>query len=250
MAATLPLALLVTLAAARPVAAQAVVLPPRIRRIVLHALGGPFYGQPDKRWTFLTPAETLGLWKRPTFGAHWIVWTDGSIWPRHPVSGESPWFVAPAGALSPAMARRLVREAAPVYSHVEGHNSATVGIEVSHSGRSTDPFPGAQARAVAWLVSSLLELSQGRLSSRDVVGHKDLDPRPAFVGDRCQGGHCLAYADAAGRPYRRRVDPPEGLFVALAQEGLKVPRERSEGDKELLRSESIPVDLVPRILKP
>ena len=250
MAATLPLAVLFTLAAARPVPAQALVLPPRVRRIVLHTLGGPFYGRPDKRWTFLTPAETLGLWKRPTFGAHWIVWTDGSIWPRHPASGESPSFVAPAGALSPAMARRLVREAAPVYSHVEGHNGSAVGIEVSHSGRSTDPFPAAQARAVAWLVSSLLELSQGRLRVRDVVGHKDLDPRPAFVGDRCKDGHCLAYVDDSGRPFRRRVDPPEGLFAALAQQGLKIPRERSEGDQELLRSERVPADIVPRTEKP
>ena len=250
MAATLPFAVLFTLALAPPVPAEALALPLRIRRIVLHTLGGPFYGRPDKRWTFLTPAETLALWKRPTFGAHWIVWTDGSIWPRHPALGESPSFVAPAGPLSPAMAGRLVREAAPVYSHVEGHNSTAVGIEVSHSGRSTDPFPAAQARAVAWLVSSLLELSQGRISARDVVGHKDLDPRPAFVGDRCRDGHCLAYVDGAGRPYRRRVDPPEGLFVALAHEGLEIPREKSEGDKELLRSEGVPRDVVPRTEKP
>ena len=250
MAATLPLAVLFTLAAARPVPAQAPVLPPRIRRIVLHTLGGPFYGRPDKRWTFLTPVETLGLWRRATFGAHWIVWTDGSIWPRHPRAGEAASFVAPAGPLSPAMAGRLLREAAPVYSHVEGHNSTTVGIEVSHSGRSREAFPAAQTRALAWLVSALLELSQGRLKSRDVVGHKDLDPRPAFVGDRCSGAHCLAYVDEAGRPFRRRVDPPEGLFAALAHEGLEIPRQRSEGDAELLRSEGIPADRVPRTEKP
>ena len=103
---------------------------------------------------------------------------------------------------------------------------------------------------MAWLVSSLLELSRGRLSGRDIVGHKDLDPRPAFVGDRCRDGHCLAYVDGAGHPYRRRVDPPEGLFVALTRQGLEIPREKSEGDKELLRSESIPADAVPRTEKP
>lgn len=254
MAATFPLAALLTVGAARatPAVAEAapVVLPPRIRRIVLHTLGGPFYGRPDKRWTFLSPAETFALWKRPTFGAHWIVWTDGSIWPRHPARGETASFLAPGGALSPALARRLVREAAPVYSHVESHNRTAVGIEVSHSGRSTDAFPAAQARAVAWLVSSLLELSHGRLGLRDVVGHKDLDPRPAYVGDRCREGHCLAYVDEAGRPFRRRVDPPEGLFLALADQGLKIPREGSEGDAQLRRAESIPDRTVPRTEKP
>ena len=250
MAATLPLGVLLTLAAPRPLPVQTLTLPPRIRRIVLHTLGGPFYGRPDKRWTFLSPSDTLSLWKRPTFGAHWIVWTDGSIWPRHPAAGEAASFVAPGGALLPAMARRLVREAAPVYSHVESHNSNTVGIEIAHSGRSTDPFPEAQMRAAAWLVSALLELSHGRLHARDVLGHKDLDPRPAFVGDRCPDRHCLAYVDDAGRPFRRRVDPPEGLFVALGREGLQIPRETSEGDAELLRSEAIPKDSVPRTERP
>jgi hypothetical protein len=254
MAATFPLAALLTLAAARPLpaadAAPVPVLPARIRRIVLHTLGGPFYGQPDRRWSFLTPSETLGIWKRPTFGAHWIVWTDGSIWPRHPAPAEAASFVAPAGPLLPAFARRLVREAAPVYSQVEGRNGSTVGIEVSHSGRSTDPFPAAQVRAVAWLVSSLLELSHGRLGVGNVVGHKDLDSRPAFVGDRCRKGSCLAYVDDAGRPFRRRVDPPEGLFEALSHEGLEIPRRDSEGDAELHRAESIPAHTVPRMEKP
>ena len=255
MAATLPLAALLSIGAARPTsavseAAPAVSLPPRIRLIVLHTLGGPFYGRPDRRWTFLSPVETFALWKRPTFGAHWIVWTDGSIWPRHPARGESASFIAPASALPPDLARRLVREAAPVYSHVESHNGSALGIEVSHSGRSTDPFPAAQARAVAWLVSSLLELSHGRLRARDVVGHKDLDPRPAFVGDRCRDGHCPAYVDDAGRPFRRRVNPPEGLFLALAGQGLKIPREGSEGDAQLHRAEAIPERTVPRTGRP
>jgi hypothetical protein len=275
MAATLPLAALFTLAATRvPASADTTplpVLPARIRRIVLHTLGGPFYGQPDRRWLFLTPSETLRIWKRPTFGAHWIVWTDGSIWPRHPAPGEAASFAAPgspapdtsecvgAGPAKPcarrsdlslALAQRLVREAAPVYSQVEGRNGSTVGIEVSHSGRSADPFPDAQVRAVAWLVASLLELSHGRLGVSNVVGHKDLDPRPAFVGDRCREGRCLAYVDDAGRPFRRLVDPPEGLFVALAHEGLEIPRGGSEGDAELRRAESIPRNTVPRTEKP
>jgi hypothetical protein len=228
-----------------------------VQRIVLHTLGGPFYGQPDRRWAFFTPAETFRLWRRPSFGAHWIVWRDGSIWPRHVEGGEPLSFTPPlspgspgeAPGLDPLLARRLVREAAPVYSHVAGANSRTVGIEIAHSGRTDDPFPPEQARAAAWLVSSLLALSQGRLGPQHVVGHKDLDRKPAYVGDRCSHADCLAYADGSGRPYRRRVDPPEALFDALAREGMRVPRGTSEGDAELLRAEAIPGDAVPATLR-
>jgi hypothetical protein len=222
------------------------VLPARVKRIVLHTLGGPFYGQPEMRWRFFEPRETLARWKRPRFGAHWIVWTDGSIWPRHPAPEEGPSFAPPdSGPTPPALARRVAREAGPVYSHVAGHNSATVGIEVAHSGRSDDPIPEAQARATAWLVSLLLELSEGRLRSRDVVGHKDLDRKPAYVGDRCNATACLAFVDAQGRPFRRRVDPPESLFAALAAHGIVVPRAGSEGDAELARASAIPAGEVP-----
>jgi hypothetical protein len=231
-------------------ASDSAVLPARVRRIVLHTLGGPFYGQPDMRWTFHSPEETLRRWRRPTFGAHWIVAADGSIWPRHPAAGQAPSFVPPAEALSADLAQRLRREAAPVYSHVVNRNSSSVGIELAHSGRRDDPFPPAQVRSVAWLVTSLLELSRGRLGARNVMGHKDLDRAPAYVGDRCRGADCLAYVDAAGRPFRRRVDPPESLFEALAREGLRVPRSRSEGDAELARAEAIAKDEVPRTVRP
>lgn len=241
-------ALVLAQAAAAPVPLPS--LPPRVRRIVLHTLGGPFYGRADKRWTFLSPRETFALWK-PSFGAHWIVWIDGSVWPRHPRAGEPPSFLPePGSSLTPALASKLVREAAAVYSHVASRNTASVGIELAHSGRSDDPFPEAQARSTTWLVTSLLELSRGRLGARDVVGHKDLDRAPAFVGDRCRRAACSAYLDAAGKPFRRRVDPPEGLFVALAREGLRVPRQASEGDAELRRAELISKDEVPRTGRP
>ena len=60
---------------------------------------------------------------------------------------------------------------------------------------------------------------------------------------------CPFYADDAGRPYRRRVDPPEGLFVALEAHGLVVPRHGREDDQELGRAESIPADRVPRLIR-
>jgi hypothetical protein len=226
-------------------------LPPRVERIVLHTLGGPFYGQPEMRWVFFTPSETFARWKRPSFGAHWIVWTDGTIWPRHPAFAASPCYGPPKGlALTRDLAERLVREAAPVYSHVAGHNSRTVGIEASHSGRAIDPFPEPQVRSVAWLVRALLELSQGRLTPRDVVGHKDLDRQPAYVGDRCPAAACLAYVDGEGRPYRRRVDPPEALFAALRPFGVEVPRDPVLGDAELQRALAIAPNEVPRTERP
>ncbi len=228
-------------------AAPKATLPPRVERIILHTLGGPFYRDPARRFRFLPPPETFALWK-PHFGAHWIVGTDGSLWPRHPRPGEAPSRVPPDGASVDAVwGERLVREAAPVYSHVHGANEDSVGIEIAHSGRSADPFPPEQARTVAWLVRALLALSHGRLGAASVVGHKDLDERPAYEPDSCRGD-CPFYADDAGRPYRRRVDPPEGLFAALAAQGLLVPREGRD-DRELLRAEAIPRDRVPRLIR-
>jgi N-acetylmuramoyl-L-alanine amidase len=248
--ATILAAPVLVLAQATAVPAPLPSLPPRVRRIVLHTLGGPFYGRADKRWTFLSPRETFASWK-PSFGAHWIVWIDGSVWPRHPRAGEPQSFLPePGSSLTIALASKLVREATPVYSHVAGRNSASVGIELAHSGRSDDPFPEGQARSATWLVASLLELSQGRLDTSDVVGHKDLDRTPAYVGDRCRRGGCSAYLDTAGKPFRRRVDPPGGLFAALAREGLRVPRQASEGDAELHRAELIPRDDVPMTGRP
>jgi hypothetical protein len=46
------------------------------------------------------------------------------------------------------------------------------------------------------------------------------------------------FADEQGRPFRRRVDPPEGLFEALATAGLQAPRPR-DGDAELRRAEAM-----------
>jgi len=226
-------------------------LPARISRIVLHTLGGPFYGNPALRFAFLTPPATLRLWGRPRFGAHWIVWTDGSLWPRHPLPGDPPSLVPPAAEpLSPSWRERLARDAAPVYAHVHGANHESVGIELSHSGRGNDPFPPAQIRTLAWLVRSLLAMSAGRLDEASVTGHKDLDRRPAFVVDDCRGPRCAYFVDGAGRPFRRRVDPPEGLFVALAQAGLRIPRVGSEGDDQLDRAVAMGPFAVPAVFQP
>src|SRR5688500_7744070 len=136
--------------AALPAAADTGVLPRRVHRIVVHVLGNPGYETPERRWVFLTPPETRGLW-RPRFGAHWIVWTDGSIWPRHaPRSGEDSF--RPAGRAGPALEHRLAREAAPVYSQLHQGNSHSIGIELAHSGRADDPFPEVQVRSLAWLL--------------------------------------------------------------------------------------------------
>jgi N-acetylmuramoyl-L-alanine amidase len=214
------------------------VLPPRVERIVLHVLGGPSYHEGERRFVFYEPARTQRLWKA-TFGAHWIVWTDGTLWPRHVPPGTSPWWTPDATRPADLETRaRLAREARPVYSHLYRGNSSSVGIELAHSGRRDEPFPPAQARATAWLVRSLLEMSAGRLDARSVFGHKDLDQRPAYVQGRCERPGCLMFVDAEGRPYRRRVDPPEALFDALAREGLEIPRPAG-GDSELIRAESL-----------
>jgi hypothetical protein len=232
--------LVVMLAAllASPVVAEADALPRRVRRIVLHVLGNPAYEAPARRWVFLTPRETQRLWAR-RFGAHWIVWTDGSIWARHAPAGAGASFWPPAGRADRALRGRLAQEAAPIYSHLHLGNSRSIGIEVAHSGRADDPFPEAQTRSVAWLVRTLLEMSRGRLGPADVYGHKDLDRRPAYVSSRCVRAGCPVFSDAEGRPYRRRVDPPEGLFNALAGQGLAVPRTGREDDRELRRAESL-----------
>ncbi len=225
-------------------------LPTRISRIVLHTLGGPFYGNPDLRFAFLTPPATLRLWSRPRFGAHWIVWTDGGLWPRHPRPGDPASVVPPVDEpLSLPWSERLAREALPVYAHVHGANHDSVGIELSHSGRSNDPFPPAQIRTLAWLVRSLLAMSEGRLDEASVTGHKDLDRRPAFVIDDCRGPRCAYYVDAAGLPYRRRVDPPESLFAALSQAGVRVPRIAREGDDQLHRALAMG-SAVPAVFQP
>jgi hypothetical protein len=244
----LALAALLALSTPAPGAAE---LPARVARIVLHTLGGPFYGNPAMRFVFLTPPETFALWARPRFGAHWVVGTDGALWPRHPRPGEPASVQPPGGGpLTPAWRERLAREASPVYGHVRGANEDSVGIELAHSGRSRDPFPPAQARTAAWLVRSLIEMSGGRLSEASVTGHKDLDAAPAYVVDECRGPRCAFYVDAAGRPFRRRVDPPEGLFAALAKEGVRVPRGASEGDTHLERAEALGPSEVPGVKEP
>jgi N-acetylmuramoyl-L-alanine amidase-like protein len=235
-------------AAARP-AEPAVQLPPRIREIVIHVPGGPSYTDPARRFRFFTPAQTQALWK-PRFGAHWIVWTDGSLWPRHHAAGE------PASRRPPAdrpadddWKRRLAAEAEPVYGHLHNGNSHTVGIEVSHSGHSADPFPEAQVRTLAWLLRTLMGMSGGRLTAASIHGHKDLDQRPAYVQERCARPGCAVYVDASGRPFRRRVDPPEGLFEALRREGLAL-RRPPDGDAELVRTEAIPAGARPAVARP
>jgi hypothetical protein len=231
-------AALATLCAAAAPAPEAAALPARVRRLVVHALGGPSYSEPRRRFVFFTPPQTFALWK-PAFGAHWIVWTDGTLWPRHPAAGEPPFWRPdvrrPADA---AERRRLAREAAPVYSHVRGSNRLSVGIEVAHSGRSGDAFEEAQVLSLAWLLRTLLEMSGGRLGVDAVVGHKDLDRRPAYARASCERPGCPVFADHEDRPYRRRVDPPEALFTRLAREGLTVPRPAGD-DAELRRAEAM-----------
>ena len=213
-------------------------LPARVRRIVVHVLGGPSYGDPRRRFVFFTPPQTHALWK-PRFGAHWIVWTDGTLWPRRTEPGERPYREPRTDRPADARERlRLAREAAPVYAHVFNANSHTLGIELAHSGRSRDAFPDEQVRTLAWLLRALLDMSGGRLREDAVVGHKDLDRRPAYVRPSCEQPGCPAFADADGRPYRRRVDPPEALFTQLAREGLRIPRP-PDGDRELIRAEAI-----------
>lgn len=235
--ARIALACVLTCPPAGASAAEAV-LPARIDRIVLHVLGGPSYHERERRFLFYEPARTQRLWKA-SFGAHWIVWTDGTLWPRHVPAGNSPWWTPDVTRPAAAEEReRLAREARPVYSHLYRGNSDSVGVELAHSGRSDEPFPPAQARAAAWLVRSLLEMSEGRLDARAVFGHKDLDRRPAYVNGRCERPGCLVFVDPDGRPYRRRVDPPEALFETLAREGLVIPRSPG-GDAELIRAEGL-----------
>src|SRR5262245_52661116 len=75
--------------------------PSRVRRIVLHVLGSPTYDSPERRFIFRDPLATHLLW-RSTFGAHWIVWTDGSLWPRHVPAGEPRSFLPPPDGASGA----------------------------------------------------------------------------------------------------------------------------------------------------
>jgi hypothetical protein len=251
MAVALVPALVVPTGEAGTRASASASLPRRVRRIVLHTLGGPFYGRPEMRFVFRPPAETLSRWRKPTFGAHWIVWTDGTLWPRHPRSGEPPSVLPPVDRPADAdWQRRLAREAAPVYAHVQGYNRGSLGIELAHSGRSGDPFPEAQTRTLVWLLETLLTMSEGRLTAASIVGHKDLDREPAWTSDRCATTRCPYYADAGGTAFRRRVDPPESLFVALRAQGLEIPREKAEGDEQLLRAEAIPAGERPRTVSP
>jgi N-acetylmuramoyl-L-alanine amidase len=226
---------------------EGAVLPRRVRRIVLHALGGPSYGRPERRFVFFSPEQTHALWPG-RLGTPWIVWTDGSLW-RHPRLPGPRSVTPPVGAPADRGWRALLaRDAAPVFSHVHDANTASLGIELAHSGRSDDPFPEAQVRSLRWLLETLIGMSRGRLGPAAIVGHKDLDRRPAFAHSACQARGCPVFVDGGGRPFRRRVDPPESLFRALAGAGLAVPREGREGDAELLRAESLAPGTIPPTL--
>lgn len=220
-------------------------LPARVRRIVLHTLGSPSYDRPELRFAFFPPAQTQALWKRG-FGAHWIVWTDGSLWPRRRSAGPPFWRPESFERATAAERRRLAWEAAPAYSHLHNGNSNSLGIEVAHTGRRTDPFPEEQLAAAAWLVRTLMDMSGGRVGPRAVFGHKDLDRRPAYVRLRCARAGCPVFVDDEGRAYRRRVDPPEVLFAGLALHGVVVPRPRG-GDDELTRAERVPAGRRPDV---
>jgi hypothetical protein len=216
---------------------------------VVHVLGGPAYDRPERRFRFFDPPQTQSRWK-PRFGAHWIVWTDGSLWPRHAAPGGPRWWMPGTSRLADEADRhRVASEAAPIYSHLHDGNSDSVGIELAHSGRTGDPFPAAQIRSLAWLLRSLLDLSGGRLTAADIYGHKDLDRRPAYVSSSCERPRCPYFVDGEGRALRRRVDPPESLFVALAQEELMVPRPK-DGDADLRRAETIAPSERPRVASP
>jgi hypothetical protein len=213
-------------------------LAPRVQRIVIHVLGGPAYDRPERRFRFFDPPQTQARWK-PRFGAHWIVWTDGALWPRHSApGGPRSWTPDPSRPADSADRRRVAAEAAPVYAHVYNANSDSVGVELAHSGRAGDPFPAAQVRSLAWLLRTLLDLSGGRLTVADIYGHKDLDRRPAYSNASCERPGCPYFVDGGGRALRRRVDPPESLFAALAREGLAIPRPK-DGDADLRRAETI-----------
>ena len=231
-------------AAAAP---RAATLPQRVTRVVLHTPGGPDYDKPERRFRFLSPRQTQALWSS-RFGAQWILWTDGSLWPRHPRdAGHPSWLPDVSRAASAVDQRRIAAEAAPVYGHVAGYNADSVGIEVAHSGRSDEPFPDVQVRALAWLLRTMFAMSEGRLGPERVMGHKDLDARPAYVDDSCDTNPCPYYVDESGEAYRRRVDPPESLFVALARSGVNVPRPAGKAaDRDLLRAEAMPRGSVPR----
>ena len=224
-------------------------LSPRVRRIVLHVLGGPAYDRPERRFRFFDPPQTQARWK-PRFGAHWIVWTDGSLWPRHSPPGEQRWWTPHVAREASRDERgRVAAEAAPIYAHLHNGNSNSVGIELAHSGRAEDPFPAAQVRSAAWLLRTLLALSEGRLTTADIYGHKDLDRRPAYVRPACERPGCPYFVDDRGRPLRRRVDPPEALFAALAREGVVI-RRPADGDADLRRAEAVTPGARPPVASP
>jgi len=219
-------------------ATEPTTLPARIRRVVLHVPGGPTYERPERAFLFYTPAQTHALWRVRRFGTQWILWTDGTLWPRRPERGDTPSMRLPVEARADEAWRRvLARQADPVYWHVYGGNDDSVGIEVAHSGRAADPFPEPQVKALAWLLEALIDMSEGRLTPASVVGHKDVDQRPAYVWARCTRRDCPVFVDAEGESYKRRVDPPESLFEALAREGLVIPRPAGANDRDLFRAE-------------
>jgi hypothetical protein len=86
----------------------------RIQRIVVHVLGGPSYDRPERRFRFFDPPQTQSRWK-VRFGAHWIVWTDGSLWPRHSPPGRPrSWMPDTTRPADEADRRRIAAEAASV----------------------------------------------------------------------------------------------------------------------------------------
>lgn len=235
------LALLAGVAGAQPAEDM---LPARVTRIVLHVLGGPSYEEPGMRFRFRTPDETMRRWHYRHFGTQWILWTDGTLWPRHPLPGQPAFRTPPVDKPLDATWRSLLaREAAPAYGHVVGYNEESIGIELAHSGRSDDPFSDAQVRSLAWLLRALFDMSGGRLGGSSVWGHKDLDQRPAYTV--CERVGCPMFVDPNGLPYKRRVDPPESIFQQLAAVGLTIQRPAGNLDFDLLRSEAIPAGQQP-----
>ena len=76
-------------------------------------------------------------------------------------------------------------------------------------------------------------------------------PRPAFVGDRCPRPVTVSptWTTRAARSGVAWTRPKASSWLSAAR-GFRYPGRASEGDAELLRSEAIPKDSVPRTERP
>ena len=196
----------------------AATLPQRVTRVVLHTPGGPDYGKPERRFRFLSPRQTQALWSS-RFGAQWILWTDGSLWPRHPRDAGQPVLASrrvagrerrgpathsgrggsglrPRRRLQRRQRRHRGRPFRPQRRAVPGRAGARAGVAAAHHVRDV--------RAAVWVRNA------GRWATRISMR------APRTWTTAATTNPCPYYVDESGEAYRRRVDPPESLFVALA----------------------------------